>query len=122
MRFVVSLFVMVFTVLVMFGAVVFLVMEATDRLESLRQKAPWFVRLIEKRESLNVLFVVCAFLLLGNGYELVVKEIPEVPAPPIVKIIPPLPPQIVTPPTVIARPQSKPTEQSPANQTAPPTP
>ncbi len=118
MRIVISIFVIVFTALVMVAAVVFLVMEATDKLESLRKKAPWFVILIEKRESLNVLFVVCAFLLLGNGYELVVKEIPEVPAPPVVKIMPPVPPQIVNPPASLTRPQSKPPERSPSSQTA----
>jgi hypothetical protein len=101
---VVSAFVILFVVLVMAGAVVFLVMEASDKLDTLREKAPWFVKLIERRESLNVLLAVCLFMLLGNGYELIMKEVPEVPAPPVLKLPPPPAPEIkVDNPKVITR-------------------
>lgn len=98
MEIIISLFVIVFTALVMLGAIVCLVMEASDRLNSLREKAPWFVKLVERRESLNVLLFVCFFMMLGNGYELLIKEVPEVPQPPIVKIA--LPPAPIIPPPV----------------------
>jgi hypothetical protein len=91
----ITAFVILFVVLVVVGAIIFLVMEACDKLDTLREKAPWFVKLIERRESLNVLLAVCLFLLLGNGYELIMKEVPGIPEPPIVKILPPVPPQIV---------------------------
>lgn len=98
MGLVIPIFIAVFTVLVMLGACVFLVMEAQDRLESLRAKVPWLTRIVEKRESFNVLFVVCIFMLIGNGYELLTKEMPETTAPPIVKILPPLAPIVTSSP------------------------
>ncbi len=82
MKILVSTFVIVFTVLVLVAGAVFMILEANDKLETLREKAPGFVKFVERRESLNVLIIVCIFLLLGNGYELVMKETPEVPAPP----------------------------------------
>jgi len=94
---VISIFVILFAVVVVLAAAAFLVMEAIDKIDSLRDKAPWLVKLIERRESLNVLLAVCVFLLLGNGYELVMKEIPEVPPPPSVKFITPPPPLVVQP-------------------------
>jgi hypothetical protein len=92
-----------FAALVFIFAVAFLFMEAIDRVETIRTKTPaWFRRIIERRESIYVLLFLSLVLQAGNGYELLVKEIPEVPEPPVVKINPPAVPAIsitkVTPP------------------------
>jgi hypothetical protein len=94
MKILISIFVLAFTVLVLIAAAVFLIMEANDRVEVLRQKAPWFVKFIERRESLSILVCICIFLLLGNGYELITNEAPEVPSPPNIVLKAPPPPPI----------------------------
>lgn len=94
MRLVVPIAVMFFSLIVVLMAIVFLVMEAQDRIETLREKAPWIMRFIERRESLNVLLVACLFMLAGNGYELLTREVPEVPEPPTVVINAPAAPTI----------------------------
>jgi hypothetical protein len=99
---IISIFIIVFGVIVVLSALVFLVMEAMDKIESLRHRVPWLVRLIERRESLNVLLCVSVFLLLGNGYELVKKEVPEVPLPPPpAKLSPSVPTIVQLPPKII---------------------
>lgn len=90
----VRIFVILFTVVVLIAGLAFIVLEANDKLETLKEKAPWFVKFVERRESLNVLVAVCIFMLLGNGYELVIKEMPEVPSPPVVSLKSPSPPPI----------------------------
>jgi hypothetical protein len=120
----VSGLIFLFTALVVVGAVWFLIMEGLDRIESFKKRAPvWLTRFIESRQSFSVLFLLCVVLLIGDGYELLIKEIPEVPQPPIVKIIPPSPPTIVnTPPPTVVQPavRPKPPEQPQSNNPVPP--
>jgi len=94
MELLVTGFVVVFTALVVIAAIAFLVVEATDRLETLRKGCPWLMKFIERRESLNILLGICIFLLLGAGYELTLKEIPEVPSAPTITLKSPPPPPI----------------------------
>jgi hypothetical protein len=95
MRVVIPVVVILFTTFVVLGAVAFLIMEGLDKIESIKQRAPWLARFIEKRQSFNVLLVLCIIMLIGNGYELLVKESPDVPAPPIVTIKAPPPPPVL---------------------------
>ena len=97
MRLIFSIALILFTAVVILGAIIFLVMEGLDKVESVKQRVPWLARFIEKRESFNVLFVLCIVMLIGNGYELLTKEAPEIPAPPIVKILTPPAPIISAP-------------------------
>lgn len=94
MRLVVSLVILLFgavVVLVIFGL---MVLEMSGKVKHLKEDAPWLITFLLKRESQVGLLLVCALLLTGNGYEVLTKEIPEVPAPPIVKIAAPLAPQL----------------------------
>jgi hypothetical protein len=97
MRLLISALLMVFVVVVLLVAFGFVLMEAHEKIGYLREKAPWFVKIIEKRESFNILFLFCVFLLIGNGIELINKEVPEVPLPPIVPITSPPPPLMINP-------------------------
>jgi hypothetical protein len=93
-RLAVSILVILFAAVVCILAFGLLIMGALDNIESLRKRAPWFVKVTEKRESLVALLLLCVLLLVGNGYELLEKEIPELPAPLIVQIRTPPPPAI----------------------------
>jgi hypothetical protein len=103
---IVSIFIIIFTVLVLLGALIFLVMEGLDKIESFKERAPGFVtRFIESRQSFVPLLALCFVLLLGCGYELLQKEVPDVPEPPRVMIKPPPAPELTV---VRANPPLKP--------------
>jgi hypothetical protein len=88
-------------IIVVFG---FMMIDAADKVEWLKTKVPWFEKVLAKRHALTVLALTMTFLLIADGYELYTKEVPEVPAPPIVKIPPPPAPIIEEkPPKVIIR-------------------
>jgi hypothetical protein len=48
----------------------------------LKTNFPWLERILERRGAVGVLLLVAIFLLIGDGFELVTKEIPEPVAPP----------------------------------------
>jgi hypothetical protein len=80
-----------FVVLVVIG---FLVLEALTRVEEIRKRVPWFVNYVEGRKALTHLVLICILMLVGNGYEILTKEIPEVPNPPTTIVKAPLAPTI----------------------------
>lgn len=90
MRLVLSIAILVFTIFALLVAAIFLLMEATDKIEALRKHAPWLIRFVERRESLNTLMLLCLIMLTGNAFELVTKELPEVPELPSIKFQPPV--------------------------------
>lgn len=116
MHLVISIFIGVFTVVVLLAAVVFVIMEAQDRVDVLKERIPWLGRIIEKRESFNVLFLTCIVMMLGYSYEMVTKEIPEVPEAPVVIIKAPPAPQVQA---EQPQPSSPPSESRAKNQPAP---
>jgi hypothetical protein len=60
--------------------------------DSISNKLPSLVRILERRSAIAVLLVVAIFLLVGDAFELITKEIPEETPTPIVKIGSPPPP------------------------------
>jgi hypothetical protein len=67
----------IFAALVILAAAVFLVIEAMDKVDSLRKRAPWIPRILERRSAFVSLLLICFVLLIGDGYELLTKEFPE---------------------------------------------
>src|SRR5467141_2938878 len=63
-----------------------------DKVESVQKRAPWILKILKRRDAFVALLLICFVLLVGDGYELVIKETPEIPAPPIAEIKTPLPP------------------------------
>ena len=47
------------------------------RVDYLKEKAPWLERMLDRRSAIGVLLLVTIFLLIGDGYELLTKEMPE---------------------------------------------
>lgn len=71
------LVVLLFAVLVVLGALAFLVLDTFSRVDYLNQKAPWLQRIAERRGAIGVLLLVAVLLVVGDGYELVAKDFPE---------------------------------------------
>jgi hypothetical protein len=71
----------VFAGIVILAATVFLVIEAMDKVESIQKRAPWIPKILERRSAFVALLLICFVLLIGDGYELLTKELPEVPTP-----------------------------------------
>jgi hypothetical protein len=94
-----SLFVYFLAAALVLFAVVFLLIDMFARVDYLKDKFPWMDRLLQRRGVIGALLLVAIFLLAGDGYELLIKELPGVPAPPIVRIIPPAAPVIQFAPT-----------------------
>ena len=69
--------ILMFAALVVLGAFLFAVIDMFTRVDYLKEKAPWLKRMLERRSAFGVLLLVTAFLLIGDGYELLTKEIPE---------------------------------------------
>ena len=68
-------------------------MEGLDRVKSFKERAPNFLtRFIESREAFVPLLLICIALLVGDGYQLLLKEMPEVPKPPVIEIKAPIGP------------------------------
>jgi hypothetical protein len=78
--------VLVFTVIVILGVGAFVVIDVFGRVDYLKDKAPWLEKALERRGALGVLLVAAIFLVIGDGYELINKEVPAVPAAPTVEI------------------------------------
>jgi len=83
-----------FAVIVVIGAIGFLVIDAMDKVESIQKRVPWITKILERRDAFVVLLMICSVLLVGDGYELLVKELPEVSASPNVTFPSPPGPRI----------------------------
>lgn len=88
--------ILIFVTVIVFLGVIFGIVDLFGRVDYLKENVPGLGRILERRSGLAVLLLVAIFLLLGVGYEVVVKEFPEEPAP-IVKIMPPLAPLLAAP-------------------------
>jgi hypothetical protein len=75
----VRIFVLVFGAFVIAGCILFLILEAMDKVESIQKRAPWIEKVLRRREAFVALLLIAVVLLLGDGYESWTKEIPEVP-------------------------------------------
>jgi hypothetical protein len=70
------------------------IIEMLDRVSTLGEYAPWLVALAEHKKWHAVVLLACWIFLCFAGVELYFKEIPEVPKPPVLKFVPPVPPAI----------------------------
>ncbi len=73
----------------------FWVIDLVDKIETIRERAPWLVNLVEHKKWRGGILIACLVLLTGNAVELYQKEVPAIPSPPIVTFYPPVPPKIV---------------------------
>lgn len=89
-----SIVVLLFAAIVVLGALGFLVLDAMDKVESIQKRAPWITKILERRSALVALLMICVVLLIGDGYELLTKEMPEVPAAPSVTFPSPAGPRL----------------------------
>jgi hypothetical protein len=94
MELTVHLLVFGFATIVVLCVVAFVVIDMFGRVDYIKSKAPFLEELLKKRAALAVLLLVTIFLLVGDGYELLTKEIPEVPNLPVLKFVTPMPPAI----------------------------
>jgi len=94
MKLIVHIVILSLAAIVILGGIVFVVIDMFTRVEYLKSKISWLGKVLEWRSSLTALLVVATFLLIGDGYELFIKEVPEVPAPPVFIVKAPLPPMI----------------------------
>jgi len=62
--------------------VVFLVFDMIDKAQGLKKRIPLLEKFLEKKEAIPALLLILILMLVLNGYELVIKELPEVPEPP----------------------------------------
>jgi hypothetical protein len=83
-----------FAAIVILSAAAFLVIEAMDKAESIQKRVPWIPKILKRRDAFLALLLICFVLLVGDGYELLTKEVPEVPTPPIVTFNPPSGPRL----------------------------
>ena len=67
----------VFSAIVVAGAGVFLVLDALDKIESIDKRVPWLRKALARREAVVAALLIAIVLLVGDGYELLTKEIPE---------------------------------------------
>jgi hypothetical protein len=88
-RVIISIVLLCFSAIAVIGGIGFLVLDAMDKVESIKNRAPWLTKILERRSALAVLLMICTILLIGDGYELLAKELPEVPAPPTPTFKPP---------------------------------
>lgn len=91
MHVIVSVVIWLFAAIVVIGGFGFVLLDAMDKVESIQKRAPWIINILERRGALVVLLMICAVLLIGDGYELLTKEVPEIPNAPIIKLVGPDP-------------------------------
>lgn len=91
---IVSIVVWLFAVIVVIGAIGFLVLDAMDKVESIQKRAPWVSKILERRAAFVALLLICIVLLIGDGYELLMKELPEVSAAPSITFSSPAGPRL----------------------------
>lgn len=85
-----SIVVWLFGAIVILGGLGFLVLDAMDKIESIDRRAPWIPKILARRNAFVALLMISTVLLIGDGYELVTKEIPEKSDPPRISL--PTPP------------------------------
>ena len=86
MELITHVLVLVFGGIIVLSVTVFLVVDMFARIDFLKTNLPWLPRFLERRMALSVLLLVATFLLIGDGYELLIKEIPEALASPSIQI------------------------------------
>jgi hypothetical protein len=94
MKLIVHIAILSLAAVVIIGGIVFVVIDMFTRVDYLRDKFSWLGRVLEWRGSLTALVVVATCLLIGDGYELTIKEVPEVPAAPTFIVKAPLAPVV----------------------------
>jgi hypothetical protein len=93
-RVIVSVVLWLFAAIVAIGGIGFVILDAMDKVESIQTRAPWITKILEWRGAIVALLMICTVLLIGNGYELLTKEMPELPAPPVVVFASPPAPKV----------------------------
>jgi hypothetical protein len=88
-----SVAVWLFAAIVVVGVIGFGVLDAMDKVESIKTRAPWITKILERRSAMAALLMISIVLLVGDGYEFLTKEVPDV-APEHVAFSPPLAPSI----------------------------
>jgi hypothetical protein len=86
--------ILAFATLVVLAGIIFLATDMFGRLDYLKENLPWLNRILERKTAIAVLLLVAIFLLVGDAFELVTKEVPDVPSPPTVQVKAPLAPVI----------------------------
>jgi hypothetical protein len=94
MKLIVHIVILSLAAVVVMGGIVFVVIDMFTRVDYLKDKFSWLGKVLEWRGSVAALVLVAVFLLLGDGYELTIKEVPEVPAAPTVIVKAPLAPVV----------------------------
>lgn len=111
--------VVLFGGVLVFTALVYVVIDMFGRVDYLKEHIPWLARFLERKDTMGALVLVAVLLFIGNLYEIMNHEIPEISGPTI-RIVPPVPPAVIVPQV----PQPKKKQQLPPNsgrnQSAPP--
>lgn len=94
MREMVSILLWVFSALITACGIGFVVLDAMDKVESITKRAPWLEKALEHRSAMVAVLMVCVVLLIGDGYELLTKELPEVSIAVSPTFAAPLPPKV----------------------------
>jgi len=76
-RVILSITVWLFAAIVVIGGIAFVVIDAMDKVESVRKRIPWIDKVLERRSAMVGLLMICIVLLIGDGYELLTKEMPD---------------------------------------------
>lgn len=84
-----------------------LVVDMAGRFDYLQTHFPTLIKWSERREFQGLLLLICLGLLIGDGYELLTKEVPETHLPPVV-FKAPEPPTITVTKVVSAAPKESP--------------
>lgn len=95
MRLILSVAIWCFAAVVVIGGMGFVVLDAMDKVESIQRRAPWITKILERRNAFVALLMICTVLLIGDAYELFKKELPEVPAAPIITFSTPAGPRLI---------------------------
>jgi hypothetical protein len=68
------------------GAVLFVVIDMISRVDLIKERVPWLEAILQKRSAFGGLLLAAIFLELFLGYELYTKDMPTVPAAPVMVI------------------------------------
>jgi len=78
---VIGLFFWLFACVVVIASIGLLVLDAMDKVESIQRRLPWLPKVLERRSAFVLLLLIAVVLLVGDGYELLTKEMTEIEAP-----------------------------------------